>query len=208
MSARMSRGQGSKRRSSRQPPARPHLSFEKTIEVRDDCLCLFVQRAARSLARRFDEAFRPVRLSHGQFSLLMSLNRPEPPVMGEVAALLGLDRTTLTAALKSLRHRRLIAVRTDEKDRRSRRLLLTPAGRQLLAKAYPLWKTTLGAIKASLGPATAERLSSDLLRLAPLNVPSAAAATRGRAAARQLSPRARAAAARATAGSRATSPQS
>ena len=49
------------------------------IAVRDACLCLHVQRAARALARRFDEVFRPLDLTNGQFSLLMSLNRPEPP---------------------------------------------------------------------------------------------------------------------------------
>src|SRR5262245_7319217 len=87
-----------------------------TEEVRDRCLCLYIQRAARSLARHFDEVFRPLDLTNGQFSLMMSLNRPHPPAMGEVAALLGLDRTTLTAALKALQRRGLVEVKADEKD--------------------------------------------------------------------------------------------
>ncbi|HTS90731.1 MAG TPA: MarR family transcriptional regulator [Stellaceae bacterium] len=182
---RLSRGRLSKKRKSRRTPARPSLSFEKTIEVRDDCLCLFVQRAARSLARRFDDAFRPLSLNHGQFSLLMSLNRPAPPAMGEVAALLGVDRTTLTAVLKALQRRRLVSVRADDSDKRSRRLLLTAAGRVVLAEAYPLWKANLREIEASLGPATAARLRSDLLLLGPpLNAPLTTAGARGRAAAR------------------------
>src|SRR5258708_20530473 len=76
--------------------------FEFTLHVRDCCLCLHVQRAARALARRFDEVLRPFGLTNGQFSLLMSLNRPEPPPMGPVASLLAMDRTTLTAALQPL----------------------------------------------------------------------------------------------------------
>jgi DNA-binding MarR family transcriptional regulator len=140
------------------------LPFEKTLEVRDSCLCLFVQRAARALARRFDEVFRHLGLTHGQFSLLASLNRPHPPVMGEVAALLGMDRTTLTAALKSLERRGLVEVRADEKDKRSRRLILTPAGRALLTAAYPLWKVAHGGIEATL--AAPERLRADLAHLA------------------------------------------
>jgi DNA-binding MarR family transcriptional regulator len=75
------------------------VPFETTLEVRDSCLCLHAQRAARALARRFDEVLRPVGLTNGQFSLLMSLNRPEPPPMKPVADLLAMDRTTLTAAL-------------------------------------------------------------------------------------------------------------
>ena len=76
-----------------------------TQRVRDACLCLHVQRAARALARRFDEVFRPLGLTNGQFSLLMALNRPEPASLGGVAALLAMDRTTLTAALKPLQRR-------------------------------------------------------------------------------------------------------
>jgi hypothetical protein len=55
---------------------------------------LHVQRAARALARRFDDALRPLGLTNGQFSLMMSLNRPQPPGMGDVASLLAMDRTT------------------------------------------------------------------------------------------------------------------
>src|ERR1700678_155382 len=95
-------------------------SLAFTQHVRAHCLCLHVQRAARALARRFDEAFRPVGLTQGQFSLLTSLNRPEPPTMGAVADLLALDRTTLTANLKPLERRGLVRVAVDAHDRRSR----------------------------------------------------------------------------------------
>lgn len=110
--------------------------------VKDRCLCLHVQRAARALARRFDEALRPYDLTNGQFSLLMSLNRPEPPPMGPVASLLAMDRTTLTAALKPLERRGLLKVQSDPNDRRSRVLILTDKGRTLLASALPVWQET------------------------------------------------------------------
>src|SRR5580693_7739801 len=97
-----------------------NLPFETTLLVRDSCLCLHLQRAARALARRFDDALRPLDLTNGQFSLMMSLNRPEPPAMAAVASLLAMDRTTLTAALKPLQRRGLITVAADPGDRRSR----------------------------------------------------------------------------------------
>ena len=124
--------------STREIPA--ELPLSATHEVRDTCLCLHVQRAARALARRFDEVLRPLELTHGQFSLLISLNRPEPPSIGSVAALLAMDRTTLTANLKPLERRGLLKVSIDKEDRRSRRLVLTAAGRALVKKAFPLWK--------------------------------------------------------------------
>lgn len=129
------------------------MSHAFTHRVRDSCLCLHAQRAARALARRFDEALRPLALTQGQFSLLMSLNRPEPPTLGSVASLLAMDRTTLTANLKPLERRRLLKVSVDKQDRRSRRLALTPAGRALLTRAYPIWKETHAEIDRLVGNA-------------------------------------------------------
>lgn len=127
------------------------IPFETTIHVRDTCLCLHVQRAARALARRFDEALRPLGLTNGQFSLLMSLNRPEPDGMGGVANLLAMDRTTLTAALKPLERRGLLTVAPDPKDGRARVLSLTPDGRALLAQALPIWTREHGKLDEDLG---------------------------------------------------------
>jgi DNA-binding MarR family transcriptional regulator len=121
--------------------------------VRDACLCLHVQRAARALARHFDEVFRPFELTNGQFSLLMSLNRPQPPSISDVAPLLAMDRTTLTAALKPLQRRGLVKVAVDKEDKRSRRILLTAAGRALLAKALPLWTKEHAAIERQIDSA-------------------------------------------------------
>lgn len=143
------------------------LPLQATIDVRDTCLCLHLQRAARTLARRYDEALRPAGLTNGQFSLLMSLNREEPATMGEVAALLGVDRTTLTAAVKPLVRRRLARIVPDKADRRSRRLALTPQGHAALIRAVPLWREAQRQIGPSVrGSSGAERLRADLRRLA------------------------------------------
>jgi DNA-binding MarR family transcriptional regulator len=140
------------------------VPFETTLLVRDTCLCLHAQRAARALARRFDEALRLVGLTNGQFSLLMSLNRPTPAPMRAVASLLAMDRTTLTAALKPLERRGLVALRPDPKDGRSRLVTLTPDGSSLLARAVPIWESTHRAVQA-LTDGDADRLRRQLLAL-------------------------------------------
>jgi len=129
----------------------PPVPYQTTLHVRDHCLCLAAQRAARALARRFDEALKPAGITSGQFSLLMSLNRPEPPTIGSVASLLAMDRTTLTANLKPLERRGLIALVADEKDRRSRRIRLLDAGVAVLNAALPIWVSTHGEIDAEVG---------------------------------------------------------
>jgi DNA-binding MarR family transcriptional regulator len=134
--------------------------------VRDACLCLHVQRAARALARRFDDVLRPLGLTNGQFSLLMSLNRPEAPSIGSVAALLAMDRTTLTANLKPLERRGLLKVAVDREDKRSRRLIITPAGRALLAKAFPVWRKEHAASERRLTGVSADAMRNALRELA------------------------------------------
>jgi DNA-binding MarR family transcriptional regulator len=142
-----------------------NLSYETTLRIRDCCLCLHVQRAARALARRFDEALRPIGLTNGQFSLMMSLNRPEPPGMGAVASLLAMDRTTLTAALKPLVRRGLIKVMADPEDRRSRLMVLTAKGRNLLAAAVPVWERSHREIESLLADGEPDSLRKNLQAL-------------------------------------------
>src|SRR6266404_3825557 len=126
------------------------VPFATTSKVRATCLCLHLHQAARAVGRRFDGVLRPLGLTNGQFSLLMSLNRPEPSSMGQISALLAMDRTTLTANLKPLERRGLVEVTVGVADKRSRRLRLTPAGGALLATAVPVWAETHAAIELRL----------------------------------------------------------
>ena len=138
-------------------------AFAATLHVRDHCLCLHAQRAARTLARRFDLAFRPLGITSGQFSLLNAMNRPTPPTIGAVAEVLAMDRTTVTANLKPLERMGAVVVTVDPDDRRGRRAALTDAGRALLAKATPIWIAEHAAVEAGLDEA--ETLRAGLRRL-------------------------------------------
>jgi DNA-binding MarR family transcriptional regulator len=142
------------------------IPVSTTLLVRDTCLCLHVQRAARALARLFDDALRPLGLTNGQFSLMMSLNRPEPPPMGPVAHLLAMDQTTLTAALKPLQRRGWVNVVQNPKDKRGRLLSLTAEGKAVLAAALPVWESTHAALEEKLPDGDASKLRSDLQALA------------------------------------------
>ena len=141
------------------------VPFAITLLVRDACLCLHAQRAGRALARQFDAVLRPVGLTNQQFSLLMALNRPQPPAMGPVAKLLAMDRTTLTAALKPLERRGLVRIENSSSDARARLLILTDAGRKTLATAVPIWRKTHAAIEARLNGFDPDTLRAALVQL-------------------------------------------
>lgn len=144
------------------------LSWDATRHVRETCLCVRVQRAARALARYFDDALRPVGLTHGQYSLLVALNQDEPPIMSEVASALAMDRTTLTANLKPLDRRGLVKIAVDAKDRRSRRLIITAKGRATLKAAFPIWKAAHAGLDSAVGVTRVDRLRADLRAIAQM----------------------------------------
>ena len=141
---------------------RKTLEREIVTHVAETCLCLHTQRAARALARLFDTALRPYGLNNGQFSLLMALNRPEPPSIGALAPFLAMDRTSLTAALKPLERRGLVHIRPDDADRRSRLIEITAEGVALLQAALPTWRETHARLDAALGEDAPDRLRSGL----------------------------------------------
>jgi DNA-binding MarR family transcriptional regulator len=90
-----------------------------------------------------------------------------------VSALLAMDRTTVTAMLKPLKRRGLVAVKSDPADRRGRLLGLTAAGRALLAAALPLWRREHAATVARIGKAEAARLPARLAAIAATEAGSA-----------------------------------
>jgi len=139
--------------------------YRATAHIREACLCLHAQRAARALARHFDEALRPCGLTSGQFSLLVVLNRPDPVGMGPVANFLAMDRSTLTANLKPLERDGLVAVAIDPQDRRGRKLSLTPQGRKTLRAAMSIWKSEHEALEKEIG-ADADMLRAGLRAIA------------------------------------------
>jgi len=140
-----------------------HLPFAITVEVRDACLCLHLQRAARAVARRFDAALQPLSLTNGQFSLLMSLNREEAPSIGSVSALLAMDRTTLTANLKPLERRGLVKVSIDDCRQTHAAAEIDP-GRTGASRrgCSDIWKQTHAIVEKLLPRANCEELRVDL----------------------------------------------
>ena len=131
-------------------------------EIRDSCLCLATQRAARRLARRFDRLFASLGITNGQFSLMLALSGQWRPRLGELAEFLAMDHATMTAAVRTLDRKGLVTLAADETDARVRRPALTEAGRAVLVQAVPLWKAEHGKLAAEMAPGAAIALAGQL----------------------------------------------
>ncbi|WP_245297049.1 MULTISPECIES: MarR family winged helix-turn-helix transcriptional regulator [Rhodomicrobium] len=134
-------------------------------------MCLHIQRASRAIGRHFDLALRPVGLTNWQFSMLATLMASPDSTVNGLAELLGMDRTTTTRNVKPLERRGFLEIRPDQKDARIRRILLTDAGRAILARAEPYWRRANDAVEAKLGgqaPAELRAALGTITRSAPL----------------------------------------
>jgi DNA-binding MarR family transcriptional regulator len=103
------------------------------------CYCLAARRAARAITRLFERKLRPHGLRATQFSILAALTLKGPTPIGELADVLGLERTTLTRSATLLERQGWVDTRRSA-DARERLLQVTPAGRSKLEEAFPAWK--------------------------------------------------------------------
>jgi DNA-binding MarR family transcriptional regulator len=78
-----------------------------------------------------------------------------------------MDPSTLTAAVKPLARRGLLRVIPDAKDRRSRRVQITPEGIALLREALPAWAAAHAKLDSELGESTAAALRLALAAIRP-----------------------------------------
>jgi len=135
-------------------------------EVRDRCLCLHLQAAARAVGRRFDAALKPLGLTGDAYCLLALLSRPRPLSLDEVRQFLVMDDAVLSAVMEPLLRRRLLAVVLDPSDERACRLELTAAGTVVLAQALTVWRGVHESLATLLAGSSADALRGDLLALA------------------------------------------
>lgn len=103
------------------------------------CHCLAARRKARAITRQFEEKLRPHGLRATQFSILAVLALKGATPLGDLADVLGLERTGLTRSATLLEQNGWVATAPSE-DARVRRLRLTREGRRKLEAAFPDWK--------------------------------------------------------------------
>ncbi len=114
------------------------------------CTCFRLRRTARRMTQVYDRHLAQVELTLTQYSLLANLVRREPPSVHALAALMGMDRTTVTRNLKPLLARGLLTLEAGA-DRRSRQVAVSPAGQALWERAKPLWRAAQTEIESRLG---------------------------------------------------------
>ena len=119
-------------------------------EVVAYCTCFNLRKASRCVTQIFDEVLQPTGLRITQLTLLVAIALVGEITITHLANELVMDRTTLTRNLKPLVKQGLLTTVTG-KDRRTRIVTLTDAGRKALNQALPLWQKAQSLIIERLG---------------------------------------------------------
>lgn len=128
------------------------------------CTALRFRKAARRVSQIYDEHLAPYGLTITQFGLLAHIQRLDGVSIGELAAELVMDPTTLTRNLAPLIKRDLVAMAYAKSDKRARTLQLTRGGKAALESGGAGWKAAQKSIATVLGPDLAP-LSSAIDRM-------------------------------------------
>ncbi len=115
-----------------------------------DCACFNLRKAARAVTQMYDGALRPSGLRCTQFTLLTATTMLEPVTVTRLAEVVVMDRTTLARNLMPLQKKGLLDVAAGD-DLRTRIVTLTARGKEVLAKAIPLWEKAQGRVVRGLG---------------------------------------------------------
>jgi len=131
----------------------------------ETCNCNALRQATRRVSQLYDQLLAPVGLRATQFILLVEVGRRGPIALLPLSRVLIMDRATLGHNLRPLEASGYLVLSVG-KDRRSREVSLTKAGKKIVAEAKPLWQRAQAIFEAEIGSAEAAGLRTVLHRVA------------------------------------------
>jgi DNA-binding MarR family transcriptional regulator len=124
-----------------------------------------MRRAQSASFRHLERSAAELALTPGQFSLLTAIEASPGLNQRRLAALFGLDKSTLSPAVDALDRRGLVQRSRAHEDGRAWALSLTPAGRQALARMRAKVEAQERIIAGALKPGERRRLMGALARI-------------------------------------------
>src|SRR5258708_22236086 len=114
------------------------------------CNCLALRQAARHTTQLYDRHLAAEGLKTTQYSILAKLARLGPQTINALAAMMVMDRTTTTRAVRPLARDKLVSIGAGE-DGRTRVVRLTPAGGKRAKAAAARWQEAPREFEAGYG---------------------------------------------------------
>jgi len=120
-----------------------------------EALGYLLKHAHQRLTAQADSALAPLGIDSKEFGVLRALVGRDPMSQQQVAATLGVDRTTMVALIDGFEAKGIASRTPDPEDRRRNCVILTPTGLRLYRKADAAYAAVEESFLAPLGSATA-----------------------------------------------------
>ncbi len=120
-------------------------------EMARGCLLMRTRLISRMMTSLYEDALRPFGIGAPQFVLLVVISQLEPASRAEIGRFHHQDRSTLTRNLKLVFDEGWAEEDRDKVKGRSRPVVLTKKGRDLLLAVDPVWRRSQTKAKALLG---------------------------------------------------------
>lgn len=114
------------------------------------CTVYRLRMVTRRATRLYDRYLVPSGLGIAQFGLLNAIWSRAGASVTEIAELMDMERTTLTRNLVPLVRRGLVALGPG-RDRRTRSVTITQAGKDAVRRARPDWRAAEAKLAATIG---------------------------------------------------------
>ncbi|MBS0320937.1 MAG: MarR family transcriptional regulator [Proteobacteria bacterium] len=122
------------------------------------CLCARLRQGTRRLSAHYDAALAPLGINIAQYSLLRNIGALAPVSLTDLGRATSLERSTIGRNVRVLQRDGLVAAVRSDGDQRAACIELTPAGRDCLRRALPLWQRCQREIRDRLGPERVDTL--------------------------------------------------
>ena len=115
------------------------------------CLLMRIRLISRVITGIYDKHLRDLKISSAQFALLVDIYQAQPATRAEIGRQQHLDRSTLTRHLKVVLSEGWVEETRHGADGRSRPIVLTKLGSDLLHHAETAWRAAQVEAKDLLG---------------------------------------------------------
>jgi DNA-binding MarR family transcriptional regulator len=119
--------------------------------ITNACLLMRTRLISRVISGIYDKQLRKLKISSAHFALLVAIYQVQPATRAEVGRHQHLDRSTLTRHLKVMLLEGWAEETRYGADGRSRPIVLTKTGMDLLREAEPAWRAAQAEAKDLLG---------------------------------------------------------
>lgn len=149
---------------SRRPKPQSFFPAEDMRLAPSECVLRHVARTARAVVAAYDAALKDTGLTGNQFNVLMTLREMDAMTVGDLAAKVGMDGSTVPRMIEPLTAQGWIKVEAGE-DKRRRYLSLTRSGRRKIDAAEKRWRVIQANVTADFGAGDWRDMMSNLQRL-------------------------------------------